>query len=285
MKVSQLKQQFDEQGFAIMRQALSPSVVAAAQAELEAMVDDIACGLLAMDHVQKLYENEPFEKRLATLFSFARQLAPKSMRHNLHRRGMYGLFFCPGLLDVVEEILGPEIRLYPNYTVRPKFPDDVKTQVLWHQDAGYTEGQTKTPSRTDQLTVNDLRMINIWTAFVPARAENGCMQFIPGTHKLGVIPHESREHYLEIVESELKPRLKAAVDITTDPGDVVLFNNLLFHQGQPNRSGTIRWSCDWRYQDATQPTLRRENGHLARSGMNPDRVVRSADQWASLHFC
>ena len=103
-------------------------------------------------------------------------------------------------------------------------------------------------------------------------------------HKLGVVPYELREHYLEIADRELKPRLDHAVDIETDPGDIVLFSNLLFHQGMANRSEVIRWSADWRYQDATQPTMRREQGHLARSHLRPDDVVASPQQWAQLRF-
>ncbi|MBI4550847.1 MAG: hypothetical protein HY710_01120 [Candidatus Latescibacteria bacterium] len=59
---------------------------------------------------------------------------------------------------------------------------------------------------------------------------------------------------------------------------------MLFHQGLPNRSKTVRWSMDWRYQDATQPTLRKEHGHLARSRQRPEQEVKSADEWARLAF-
>ena len=39
---------------------------------------------------------------------------------------------------------------------------------------------------------------------VPARIENGCMRFIPGTHTLGLVPHEQREHYLEIAHDSAR---------------------------------------------------------------------------------
>lgn len=57
-----------------------------------------------------------------------------------------------------------------------------------------------------------------------------------------------------------------------------------FHRGLPNYSSKIRWSVDWRYQDATQPTLRKENGHIARSRREPTQAVQNADHWASLYF-
>lgn len=127
-------------------------------------------------------------------------------------------------------------------------------------------------------------MVNVWSPLVPVNVENGCMQFIPGTHELGTVPHVQREHYLEIAEEYLEPRLGQAVDITMNPGDVVLFHNLLFHQGLPNHSDTIRWSVDWRYQDATQSTLRGAQGHIARSRLHPELEVGSPEEWACLSF-
>lgn len=273
---------FEEHGFVILREVIPTTVLNEVRAELESMVDDIARGLQAMDYIQDLRQGEPFETRLQSLFQSIPKLSPKSLRKNLHRKAMYGLLFCPQVLDLVESILGAELRLYPNYTVRPKFTDDAKTLVLWHQDAGYTNHSAK--EKHQGLGIEDLRMVNVWTPLVAARPENGCMQFIPGTHKLGVVSHEKREHYLEIVERELTPRLNDAIDVMVDPGDVVLFNNLLFHRGQANTSGKIRWSCDFRYQDASQPTLRPESGHLARSQANPDGVISTAEQWANASF-
>ena len=186
------------------------------------------------------------------------------------------------MLDVAEAILGPEVRFYPNYTARPKLPRHEASLVLWHQDAGYTAADRTSTRSLGGLTAADLSMVNVWSPLVPARAENGCMQFIPGTHKLGVVDHVQREHYLEIIEDQIKPRLAEAVDVVCGPGDVVLFSNLLFHCGRPNVTDTVRWSLDWRYQDATQPTLRPQQGHLARSRAHPERVVRDAGQWTCL---
>jgi ectoine hydroxylase-related dioxygenase (phytanoyl-CoA dioxygenase family) len=111
------------------------------------------------------------------------------------------------------------------------------------------------------------------------------MQFIPRTHKLGVVPHERKnKFYLEIAEDHLQRYLNQAIDIPLEPGDVVLFSNLLFHRGLPNSSNSIRWSCDGRYQDSRQPTLRSEVGHIARSRTNSESSVRDADHWSRLSF-
>lgn len=274
--------QFQEQGYVVLRGVLEPGVVLGARAAMERLVDQQAEKLVSEGLIPNRFTSEPFETRLFRLYENHLDRAPKSFRCELHLAGLFPVFFHSRVLDHVETLLGGEIRLYPNYTARPKLPDWEGTRVLWHQDGGYTEtmpGQGATTGAVDQL-----RMVNVWTPLVPARMANGCMQFIPGTHKLGVVPHVKKQHYLEIAEEFLQPRVKQAVNIELDPGDVVLFHNLLFHQGQPNRTKTIRWSLDWRYQDATQSTLRAEHGHPARSRRDPSRVVHNAAQWTHLTF-
>ena len=279
MNQDDLRQQFDDQGYVRLSGFLDSSVVAQARAAMEELVERQARQLVAAGTIASTMQEEPFETRFFRLFENHLDDAPKSFRRELHLSGLFDLFFNPALLDVVEVLLGPEVRLYPNYTARPKFPEWKGTEVLWHQDGGYTE-QIAGAKGSVELQ----RMVNVWTPLVPANAVNGCMQFVPGTHKLGTVPHEKREYYLEIAQETLDSHVKTAIDVELDPGDVVLFQNLLFHRGQPNHSNEIRWSFDWRYQDARQPTLRKEEGHIARSSSQPASAVKSAEEWAGLTF-
>lgn len=278
-----LRRQLDEEGYVILRDLVEPQVVSEARADLNGLVDKLAAGLIREGSVRSSLTEEPFETRIYRLFRDCLDRAPQSFRHELHLPGIFGYFFHPELLDLVESVLGGEIRLYPNYTVRPKLPDWEGTRIWWHQDGGYTHF-VHTDDRVGHDDVEELRMLNVWSPLVPAREENGCMQFVPGSHKLGVVPHVSRRYYLEIVDPRYTSLFEKAVSIELDPGDVVLFSNLLFHQGLPNRSRTVRWNLDWRYQDARQPTLREDQGHIARSRSRPANAVRSAEEWARLEF-
>ncbi|WP_165822426.1 phytanoyl-CoA dioxygenase family protein [Paenibacillus montanisoli] len=273
VSVSELLDHFETEGYCIIRNLLDPSVIEDLRLEIEQMVEEYAQKLLADHKTIDSYPNDPIEKRLMRLFENHLSEAPSMFRKQLHREGFYGLFFNRGLLDIVEKKLGEEILLYPNYTLRPKIPEMEAGRVLWHQDAGYTGNGEE---------VAQLRMVNLWTPLVKVNVENGCMQFIPGTHKLGAVPHVEKTYYLEIAEEELQPRLKDAINVELNPGDVVMFHNLLFHQGLPNHSDHIRWSLDWRYLDATQPTLRKEKGHIARSRSHPEKEVHNKQAWAQL---
>lgn len=272
---------FNEQGFIIVRGVFDPGVLAAARGEIEALVGVEAGKLLATGRIDDLLESEPFPTRLVKLFANNLDMAPTQFRTELHRAGFFEIFFNSVILDFVEKVVGPEIRLYPNYTVRPKLPNWEEARVPWHQDGGLTAAFYGATGES----VENLAMANVWAPLVPATVENGCMQFIPGTHKLGVVPHEKRDHIDgEIVPEYFEPHLKDAIPIELDPGDAVVFHNLLFHQGLPNLSKGVRWSMDWRYIHAGQDTLRVEKGHIARSRQNPAAAVQNAEHWASLKF-
>jgi len=273
--------QFENEGYIILPKVLSPDVVESARRSVQQLVDREADKLMERGLISDPLKSEPFETRLLRLYENHLDAAPNSFRPELHLAGLFPIFFDSKTLDVAEAFLGSEIRLYPNYTVRPKLPDHCASLVLWHQDGGYTAVNSAESAGHD---VSEMRMLNVWSPLVPANRQNGCMQFVPGTHKLGVLPHEKRKHYLEIAAEYLKPREKEAIDIELDPGDIVLFSNLLFHRGLSNLTKAVRWSLDWRYQDANQDTLRKEKGHIARSRQNPDSAIKSAKEWTDARF-
>ncbi len=280
-QASELTQQFSEQGYVILHGFFEPAVVEGARDALGALVEQRAQDLLAAGKIRDPLAGEPFETRLYRLYADRLDDAPMRFRPELHRAGLFPVFFHPGLLDIVEVILGEEILLYPNYTSRPKYPGLKRAEVLWHQDGGYTEKVSG-----GGVSAADLNMVNVWAPLVAAHEEQGCMQFIPGSHRLGSMPHAPHPQWkwLEIAREQLEPRIKEAVSIELDPGDVVLFHNMLFHQGLPNRSKIIRWNLDWRYLDAAQPTLRKQKGHLARSRRDPSAVVRDGGDWERRSF-
>jgi len=270
-----MREQFERDGFVVLKGFFDRRIMDGVRAEAEAIANRLIGKLHAEGQIERSHAELPFEKRLIPIYKQAGKAAPGLFNQELHCAGFFEFFFNQRLLDLVESFLGQEVRLYPNYYLRPKVPGDEAFRVLWHQDAAYTDA-FKGGGKVDIL-----RTVNCWASLVPATVENGCMQFIPGSHKLGLVPYTQQAHYLEIAPEQLKPHLSKIIDVTMNPGDVVLFHNMLFHQGLPNNSDSIRWSIDWRYQDATQPTLRPSNGHLARSQQAPAQTVRSADDWVA----
>lgn len=170
---------FNENGFAILRGVLEPITLEAVKHECEVLVAELASRRYAEGKLTDTYPDASFDTRLIRLYENYPDENPTIFRSELHREGFFDVFAHPTLLELAGIILGPEIRLYPNYSVRPKLPENKRTEVLWHQDAGYTSKEADV-----------LRMMNVWTPLVPVNVENGCMEFITGSHQWGVVPHE-----------------------------------------------------------------------------------------------
>src|SRR5882724_104071 len=80
----------------------------------------------------------------------------------------------PVILDAVEDVIGPDIRLF-HLSLWPKNAGD-PAYVSWHQDATY-------------FGLEPPLQVTAWVALTDASIEAGCMEVIPGSHKLGQLHH------------------------------------------------------------------------------------------------
>ncbi|NRA36623.1 MAG: phytanoyl-CoA dioxygenase family protein, partial [Planctomycetes bacterium] len=96
----------------------------------------------------------------------------------------------------------------------------------WHQDWAYW-----TDMHTQQVTV--------WIAIDAATVENGCMQVLPGSHKLGHIEHYQGEDFM-IHEEQVDQDQVVIAEM--NPGDALFFNVLTLHASDPNNSTADRLS-------------------------------------------
>jgi ectoine hydroxylase-related dioxygenase (phytanoyl-CoA dioxygenase family) len=105
----------------------------------------------------------------------------------------------------------------------------------WHQDYGYWyKNQFMFP---DQL-------ISVMVALTPANKQNGCLQVIKGSHKLGRINHgfagEQVGADMVMVNNALKTMDLVYVEI--EPGDALFFHSNILHRSEANLSDHPRWS-------------------------------------------
>jgi ectoine hydroxylase-related dioxygenase (phytanoyl-CoA dioxygenase family) len=105
----------------------------------------------------------------------------------------------------------------------------------WHQDYGYWyKNQFMFP---DQL-------VSVMIALTKANKENGCLQVIKGSHKLGRVNHgfsgEQVGADMVMVENALKTMELVYCEIA--PGDALFFHSNLMHRSEANLSNEPRWS-------------------------------------------
>ena len=132
----------------------------------------------------------------------------------------------PGILDAIEDIIGPDILCW-GASFFTKQAHDTR-YVSWHTDTFFYGFE---PAET----------ITAWLPFNDATVESGCVRYIPGSHKEKTV-HEIREdrnnlvygqHALGIDESK-------AVDAELRAGQAVLHHESVVHGSGPNNADHAR---------------------------------------------
>lgn len=139
---------------------------------------------------------------------------------------------CHRIVDSMEELLEDEVYHYHSkMSIKEPFTGGA---WAWHQDYGYWyQNGCLFPDMASAMIAID-----------PNTEENGCLQVLRGSHKLGRVEHgrygdqtgadpertEQAMKVLELVHCELAP------------GDVLYFHSNLLHRSDQNRSPDPRWS-------------------------------------------
>jgi len=105
----------------------------------------------------------------------------------------------------------------------------------WHQDYGYWyKNQFMFP---DQL-------VSVMVALTAANKENGCIQVIKGSHKLGRVNHGFAGEQVGADQTMVDNALKTMdlVYVEIQPGDALFFHSNILHRSEANLSNSPRWS-------------------------------------------
>ena len=264
---------FREEGYLLVDDAIDPAVLQPFRAELDGNIDAFARAALADGRLSNAHAEEPFERRLHALALELDDPAPllDLGRGKQRTPGMFRIYCCPSLLDVVESVIGPEILAHPQFNVRAKRPHQDEGVVPWHQDLGYLQ-----PDAAETF------MVNLWIPLVDATRENGCMEVIGGSHRAPLIGHERgmgpAGNFKGVVDEQLPDGEHVLCPVRV--GGVLLTQHKTMHRSIPNVSDHIRWSLDLRYSHPDLPTGRQQvPGFIARSRRDPASVCPSAEEW------
>ena len=143
------------------------------------------------------------------------------------------------VLDVVEDILGPDIGLWSSHFISKEPFKGRRTP--WHEDSAYWKGKF---DRLDQV-------LTIWLALDESDLENGCMGVIPGSHTHGFSEYEEAGSLKENTFSEeIKQgsfNEEEAVWFQLKPGQFSMHDARIIHGAGPNKSPRRRAGYTMRY--------------------------------------
>jgi hypothetical protein len=174
--------------------------------------------------------------RLSLLRSYPSQLLPSFARLIRH----------PRLIEGASQIIGPDLLVWScGFFI--KEPGS-KSYVSWHQDLNYwgLDGDNE---------------VTAWYALTAAGIENGCMRFVPGSHRMKDVPHvdsfaqdnlltRGQEIAVEVDEAR-------AVDVVLRAGQASFHHGHMFHASGPNRTNQRRLGVAIRY---VAPSMKQTSG-------------------------
>ncbi|MEM9427357.1 MAG: phytanoyl-CoA dioxygenase family protein [Pseudomonadota bacterium] len=272
-------ERFDAQGYLVVDNVLDDTILTAVRAEYTALLDTLCAGWGIT--------GDSFEDKLIAAYAAGRdwfqpmdislpgdRIAADTPFH--FGPAVFEMLTAPRLLDMVEDLIGPEITSNPIQHVRIKPPeatldaDEIRAHVGgtdWHQDRAVALEEA-----------DETRMITVWLAITDATVENGCLQVIPSETEL--LPHCPQK------QTAIAPGFidtTRAKPLPVKAGGAVLFHPMTPHASLPNRSGGIRWSFDLRFNITGQPTGRAHFPEfVARSRANPDTELTDWREWRAM---
>jgi ectoine hydroxylase-related dioxygenase (phytanoyl-CoA dioxygenase family) len=169
----------------------------------------------------------------------------------------------PGILDLVERVIGPDIVLW-GCQIFCK-PGGSGMEVPWHQDGHY-------------WPIRPLATCTVWVALDASTTENACLRVIPGSHRDRKLYDHLREDRDDVVLSQKVAHGQfdedTAVDVQLEPGQMSMHDVYLIHGSKPNRSPKRRAGVAIRYMPATSLFDRALMPRTAASGYTVDFATR-----------
>lgn len=218
----QQRKQLDEQGYLIFKNLL-------AAAEIETILARLA-ELWAAEGEHAGEENY--------IEAGVRRLANLANKGEIFRR----LYAHPQVLEVIEAVMGPEIRA--SMVNARDVPPHTGVRMPFHMDSD----QGRVRDGTGYSAATAIWMLDEFTV------ANGATAFVPGSHRLAKSPKQ--------VLADLNASHPEEIVIEGQPGDVLVFNGHCWHAGRPNETNGHRRAVLVHYLRADVPRPGNRRQHL-----------------------
>jgi hypothetical protein len=202
-------------GFIHITALFSPKVVAELRMEIKRLIKN---------HPQEL---QLFYEPLNAQFGCATINPPLRKIRNVAQFSQVIFSVCtlPPLTAAAKDILGSPVGFYGDQVLF-KSPITGSAKPL-HQDSAYFRIEP-----TDAV-------ITCWCALDDADETNGCMHYVPGSHKNGLKTHAQLVKTPHLVANDSAYNL---VPVAARAGDCIIHNSLTLHMTPANTSHRPRWA-------------------------------------------
>jgi len=241
-EIDTLASQYDSDGFCLVRNVFSGSLLTELQNDFERIVDRL------------ISSGEDVNARW-TGVEADRVGGSNTVVLHTHNVQQYSAAWLRALVDknfiqATKSLIGEDIILH--HTKLFQKPSELGAPFPMHQDWGYF------PTLKDTMLAAVIHVSD-------ATDEMGCLRVYPGSHKLGRLNEAMGGEHLK------EYPLESATPVEARAGDVLFFNYLTIHGSMPNRSSETRKTVLVQMhsgQDEVEAGNEHPNEHLVLSGWN-----------------
>lgn len=163
------------------------------------------------------------------------------------KRSKLSLWYKPGddvyglltrrqsLVDAVDALLDGDAPVCHFHSKLMQKEPRVGGAWEWHQDYGYWyKNEFLLPEQ----------MMSVMVAITEANQANGCLQVVPGSHKMGRVEHGFSGEQVGASQRyvDLALQTMPLVYVELQAGDVLFFHSNILHRSEANLSEQPRWS-------------------------------------------
>jgi phytanoyl-CoA hydroxylase len=221
-------QRFDRDGFLPIHGLLTPLEIQALHLRLEDIANQIIPFPEDLVQIEPIIENSESEAdpvRFNNVRKFTGLVKHDKLFHRYARH--------PKILDTVTSLLGPNVKIFLDQTLaKPPYVGSPKPP---HQDSAYW------------TRIDPPNLVICWMALDDATEGNGCMRFIPGSHKQGVIEHKHLEDF-RVEDANIDYSTEVAVPL--EAGSCEFHHSLSLHRTDANTSPDRRIGLTVAYMSA-----------------------------------
>lgn len=200
----------------------------------------IVRGFLSAEEVEKLYHTAIEDSAISK--------HAINVNDSTGKRSKLSLWYKPGndvyglltrsrqLVDSVDQLLeNPDAPVCHFHSKLMQKEPRVGGAWEWHQDYGYWY--------KNEFLLPD-QMMSVMVAITDATVENGCLQVIKGSHKMGRVEHGFAGEQVGASQRYVDLALKTMehVFVELKAGDVLFFHSNILHRSEANLSDKPRWS-------------------------------------------
>ncbi len=213
-------QNFSRDGFLPLGRVLTDEEIAV----LKQRADDLAMGVIKNPDIQmQLDTGGAYEALPAAVPTFEQGTRLYRKIQGLENDPLFlGLIRHPACLEVCAKMYGSHAPVSIFRAMIMNKPAGQGTALPWHQDGGNVWALDRDP------------LVTIWVALDDATPENGCMDCIPGSHRLGLLSLFGSTVSEVNVSAHCPP--ERALPLEVKAGHAVLLHNWLIHRSGVNPS-------------------------------------------------